>query len=92
MVPALDRRKVRSARSAIGPEPGARFRSQRGARPLLPWQHADIADCFLEPQVYHAQRFDIDITAYPNIARIRGACAEPLAFIAAHLAQQDDSE
>ena len=92
MVPALDRRRVRRARSAIGPEPGARFRSQRGARTLLPWQHADIADCFLVPQVYNAQRFDIDIAAYPNIARINGACAEPPAYIAAHPAQQGNSE
>ncbi|GGE81834.1 maleylacetoacetate isomerase [Massilia psychrophila] len=51
-----------------------------------------IADCFLVPQVYNAQRFDIDIAAYPNIARINDACAELPAFIAAHPAQQGDSE
>lgn len=51
-----------------------------------------IADCFLVPQVYNAQRFDIDIKAYPNIARINDACAELPAFIAAHPARQGDSE
>ena len=29
-----------------------------------------MADCFLVPQVFNAQRFGIDVQAYPNIARI----------------------
>ena len=51
-----------------------------------------FADCFLVPQVYNAQRFDVDPGAYPNIARINEACAELPAFIAAHPAQQPDAE
>ena len=51
-----------------------------------------MADCFLVPQVYNAQRFDIDMTAYPRIAAINDACAALPAFAAAHPAQQPDSE
>ena len=51
-----------------------------------------IADCFLVPQVYNAQRFDIDLAPYPNIVRINDACAALPAFIAAHPAQQSDAE
>jgi maleylacetoacetate isomerase len=51
-----------------------------------------MADCFLVPQVYNAQRFDVDMTAYPRIAAINDACAALPAFIAAHPAQQPDTE
>lgn len=51
-----------------------------------------IADCFLVPQIYNAQRFNIDFGPYPNIARINDACAELPAFIAAHPGQQPDAE
>ncbi|MES2759422.1 MAG: maleylacetoacetate isomerase [Pseudomonadota bacterium] len=51
-----------------------------------------FADCFLVPQVYNAQRFNVDIAAYPNIARIDAACAQLPAFVAAHPAQQPDAE
>ncbi len=51
-----------------------------------------LADCFLVPQAYNAQRFDVDLAAYPTIARINDACAELPAFIAAHPAQQPDAE
>jgi maleylacetoacetate isomerase len=51
-----------------------------------------MADCFLVPQVYNAQRFDIDMTVYPRIAAINDACAALPAFAAAHPAQQPDSE
>jgi maleylpyruvate isomerase len=51
-----------------------------------------IADCFLVPQVSNAQRLDVDLGPYPNIARINDACAALPAFIAAHPAQQPDAE
>ncbi|WP_426174771.1 maleylacetoacetate isomerase [Massilia sp. TWR1-2-2] len=51
-----------------------------------------FADCFLVPQVYNAQRFNIDLAPYPNIARINDACAQLPAFIAAHPSQQPDAE
>ena len=51
-----------------------------------------IADCFLVPQVFNAQRFDIDVDAYPTIARINALCVDLPAFKAAHPSQQPDAE
>jgi len=51
-----------------------------------------IADCFLVPQVFNAQRFDIDVTAYPTISRINDMCVDLPAFKAAHPGQQPDTE
>jgi hypothetical protein len=44
------------------------------AGPLCHGYLPTIADCFLVPQVFNAQRHGIDIGAYPNIARINAAC------------------
>jgi maleylacetoacetate isomerase len=51
-----------------------------------------LADCLLVPQVFNAQRFDIDVSAYPNIARINATCAGLPAFQHAHPSQQPDAE
>jgi maleylpyruvate isomerase len=51
-----------------------------------------LADCVLVPQVFNAQRFGIDLAAYPNIARIDASCASLPAFAAAHPSQQADAE
>jgi maleylpyruvate isomerase len=51
-----------------------------------------IADCFLVPQVFSAQRFEIDIAAYPNIARIYALCIDLPAIAAAHPSKQPDAE
>jgi len=51
-----------------------------------------IADCFLVPQVFNAQRFDIDVTAYPTISRINDMCVDLPAFKAAHPSRQPDAE
>lgn len=51
-----------------------------------------IADCFLVPQVFNARRFDIDVDAYPTIARIDALCVDLPAFKAAHPSQQPDAE
>ena len=51
-----------------------------------------MADCFLVPQVFNAERFDIDIAAYPNIARINALCVDMPAFVAAHPSKQPDAE
>lgn len=51
-----------------------------------------LADCCLIPQVFNAQRFDIDLTEYPTLRRIADYCAELPPFIAAHPAQQPDAE
>jgi maleylacetoacetate isomerase len=51
-----------------------------------------MADCLLVPQVYNAQRFDVDMTPYPRIAAIDAACAALPAFEAAHPSRQGDAE
>lgn len=51
-----------------------------------------MADCCLVPQVFNAQRFNIDLAPFPTVARINAACLELLAFAAAHPSQQPDSE
>jgi len=51
-----------------------------------------LADCFLIPQVYNAQRFHVDLAPYPAIRRIHAACANLPAFSAAHPARQPDAE
>ncbi|MFC4930944.1 maleylacetoacetate isomerase [Massilia sp. GCM10023247] len=51
-----------------------------------------MADCFLVPQVFNAKRFDIDVDAYPNIARINALCVDMPAFAAAHPSKQPDAE
>ncbi|MCS0628526.1 maleylacetoacetate isomerase [Telluria mixta] len=62
------------------------------AGPLCHGYLPTIADCFLVPQVFNAQRHGIDISVYPNIARINAACVELPAFVAAHPANQPDAE
>jgi maleylacetoacetate isomerase len=59
------------------------------------YSHGDrptIADCCLVPQVFNAQRFEVDLAPYPNIARIHANCAELAAFQQAHPANQPDAE
>ena len=51
-----------------------------------------LADCCLVPQVFNAERFDVDLTQYPTIRRINDRCAELPEFVAAHPAQQADAE
>ncbi|HEX8478247.1 MAG TPA: maleylacetoacetate isomerase, partial [Telluria sp.] len=43
-------------------------------------------------QVFNAQRFEIDIDAYPNIARIYALCVDLPAFANAHPSKQPDAE
>ena len=51
-----------------------------------------LADCFLIPQVFNAERFQVDLAPYPIIRRINAACFELQDFAAAHPAQQADAE
>lgn len=51
-----------------------------------------LADCCLIPQVYNAQRYQVDLAPYPTIERIHTRCAELPAFIDAHPEQQADFE
>ncbi|CAN7203973.1 maleylacetoacetate isomerase [Pseudoduganella sp. LjRoot289] len=51
-----------------------------------------LADCCLVPQVFNAERFEVDLAPYPHIARIYANCAALPAFQAAHPARQPDAE
>ena len=51
-----------------------------------------LADCFLVPQVYNAERFSCDLEFYPNIRRIAAQCRSLAAFDAAAPENQADAE
>jgi maleylpyruvate isomerase len=51
-----------------------------------------LAECCLVPQVFNAQRFNVDTSAYPTVMRIHAACSELPAFQQAHPSQQPDAE
>lgn len=50
-----------------------------------------LADVCLVPQVFNAERFEVDLTPYPTIRRIAEACNTLPAFADAHPARQPDS-
>ncbi|SDS52078.1 maleylacetoacetate isomerase [Pseudomonas prosekii] len=50
-----------------------------------------MADVYLIPQLYAAQRFNIALNAYPRISRVAGLAATHPAFIKAHPANQPDT-
>ena len=50
-----------------------------------------LADAFLIPQVFNAERFNVDMSEYPRIAAINSACSENKAFRDAHPDQQADN-
>jgi maleylpyruvate isomerase len=51
-----------------------------------------LADICLVPQVYNAERFDLDLSPFPRIMKIVAACRELRAFQDADPAKQADSE
>jgi maleylacetoacetate isomerase/maleylpyruvate isomerase len=51
-----------------------------------------MADCCLVPQIFSAQRFNVDLSAYPTLMAIFDACQAMPAFTAAQPSQQDDAE
>jgi len=51
-----------------------------------------VADLCLVPQVYNAQRFSLDMTAYPIINRIHHNCQQLAAFALAAPEQQPDAQ
>ena len=50
-----------------------------------------LADVYLIPQLYAAQRFGVPMAAYPRIARVAALAEQHLAFIQAHPANQPDT-
>ncbi|MFJ3046036.1 maleylacetoacetate isomerase [Herbaspirillum chlorophenolicum] len=51
-----------------------------------------LADCCLVPQLFNAQRFDVDLEPYPELRAIAAECEKLPAFSAAHPSRQPDSE
>lgn len=49
------------------------------------------ADLFLIPQIFSAQRFHVDLSAFPKVREINDRCIVLPAFQAAHPANQPDS-
>jgi maleylacetoacetate isomerase len=50
-----------------------------------------LADCCLVPQVFNAQRFQVDMAPYPTVQRIAAHCESLEPFKAAHPGQQPDA-
>jgi maleylpyruvate isomerase len=58
------------------------------------WSFGDtpsLADCYLIPQVYSAQRFIVDLHPFPRIVEVAERASEHPAFIAAHPENQPDA-
>lgn len=51
-----------------------------------------MADCFLVPQVYNAERFRVDLTPYPRLVAAAEAARAHPAFAAAHPDRQPDAK
>jgi len=50
-----------------------------------------IADCCLVPQVYSANRYEVDLAPWPAIRAVNARCADHPAFAAAHPNNQPDA-
>lgn len=50
-----------------------------------------VADVYLIPQLYAAERFNVSLEAYPRICRVSELAAEHPAFIQAHPSNQPDT-
>jgi maleylpyruvate isomerase len=50
-----------------------------------------LADCYLIPQVYSAERFGVDLSPYPHVREVAAEAADHPAFDAAHPDQQPDA-
>jgi len=51
-----------------------------------------VADCYLIPQLYSADRFEIDLSPYPKLLKVREACEQLEAFQRAHPDNQPDAD
>lgn len=49
-----------------------------------------LADCYLVPQVYNAQRYNVDLAAFPRVLAAAEAAKDLPAFAAAHPEAQPD--
>jgi maleylpyruvate isomerase len=53
--------------------------------------HPTMADCFLVPQYYSAERYDVDLSPYPELTRRVERARDLPAFAAAHPSVQPDA-
>jgi maleylacetoacetate isomerase len=51
-----------------------------------------LADVALAPQVVNSERYQVDLSPYPTVARIHGECMKLDAFSAAHPSNQPDRD
>ena len=77
---------------------------ERGFRAVETWLGGDgagafchgdaptLADCYLVPQVYNAERFNCDLASYPRILEITSRCRALDAFARAAPEAQSDAE
>jgi maleylacetoacetate isomerase len=59
------------------------------------YSHGDrpgLADIALAPQVVNSERYQLDLSPYPTVARIHGECMKLDAFSAAHPSNQPDRD
>jgi len=68
--------------------------SQLGDRPstYCCGDNVTLADVFLVPQVFNAQRLDVDLAPYPRIQAVHEACMALSAFADAQPSRQPDAE
>jgi maleylacetoacetate isomerase len=50
-----------------------------------------VVDCFLVPQIFNAQRYQVELNTFPTIQRVNEKCLRHPAFIKAHPFQQPDT-
>ena len=51
-----------------------------------------MADACLVPQIFNAHRFNVDLSPFPNVAKVEEVCGAMEAFAKAHPARQADAE
>jgi maleylacetoacetate isomerase len=51
-----------------------------------------MADCFVVPQVYNAERFGVDMAPYPRLTAAAATARSHPAFVAAHPDRQPDAD
>ena len=67
-------------------------RLQQNAGQFCLGDDVTLADLCLVPQVYNAQRFSVDMSAYPTISTIHHNCQQLAAFALAAPEQQPDAQ
>lgn len=60
---------------------------------LFAWgDSVSLADCCLAPQIYSAQRFNVDLAEYPTLLRVSATAGDLPAFRSAHPTRQPDAD